>query len=313
MANKEVNEWSSIAAQIEQLSRRGMDVSWDQTEHWLRFVGYYRLSGYWHPFRVAQPGGNRDSDFVSGTSMKNVAALYEFDRKLKTHILSGLERVEVACRSRIADVLGERDVNALSNPEYFRDSARHHEMIDTVQSRIQRALDSKDPVALHHHDSYDGQYPIWVAMEFLDFGDISRLYANLLDAARERIARWFGWAPPGRHPEAKFGAAFMNWFKHLTIVRNTAAHHSRLWNRVFEPVSVRRLSMVSGLTGQRGQQDKMYGTSIVLAQLVSVTSPGTSWPSQLSALLEDSFSLIDGVALEQLGFPADWRDTLTDQ
>lgn len=287
-----------------------MDVSWDQTEHWLRFVGYYRLSGYWHPFRVAQPDGTRNSDFVAGTSMKNVAALYEFDRKLKAHILSGLERVEIACRSRIADVLGERDVNALFTPEYFRNPEQHHEMIVTVDNRIQRALNSKDPVALHHRDSYDGQYPIWVAMEFLDFGDVSRLYANLLDADREQIAAWFGWVPPERHPEAKFGAAFMNWLRHLTIVRNTAAHHSRLWNRVFEPVSVKRLSMIPALSGIRGQQDKMYGTSRVLAQLVSVASPGTSWPLQLSKLLEDSFSTIDGVALEQLGFPANWREDL---
>ncbi|UXN32552.1 Abi family protein [Glutamicibacter sp. M10] len=308
MTFKELKNWSSISEQIDQLRGRGLDVEWDQSEHWLRFVGYYRLSGYWHPFRVVQDDGTRSSTFVTGASMKNVAELYEFDRKLKAHLLSGLERVEVACRSRIADVLGERDVNALANPQHFRSPQLHHEMIDIVDRRISRALAAKDPVALHHRDSYDGRYPIWVAMEFLDFGDVSRLYANLMDTDREKVASWFGWVPPERHPEAKFGPAFMNWLRHLTIVRNTAAHHSRLWNRTFEPVSVKRLNMVPGLEELRGQQDKIFGTSRVLTQLLSVTSPGTTWSSQLVNLLEDSFQPLDGVSWNQLGFPANWRD-----
>jgi len=284
-----------------------MDVSWDQSEHWLQFVGYYRLSGYWHPFRIVQSDGTRSSVFMEGTSLQSVAALYEFDRKLKAHFLSGLERVEVACRSRIADVVGERDVNALYGPHHFQNTEHHLELIDTVDRRIQRALSAKDPVALHHQATYGGKYPIWAAMEFLDFGDVSRLYANLLEADKEAVANAFGWAPPSRHPEAKFGAAFMNWLRLLTVVRNTAAHHSRLWNRHFEPVSVKRLGMVPGLQGLNGQQDKVYGTSRVLTQLVTTVSPGTSWPRQLVELLEQDLSPINGVSVEQLGFPVEWK------
>lgn len=314
MTIRATKPWTGVHEQMRNLHTLGLDIQWEQTRHWLQAVGYYRLSGYWHPFRVRFPSAAANgkvivsSAFVAGASMKNVAALYEFDRKLKAHLLSGLERVEIACRSRMADVLGARSVNALMEPEHFQNSSSHEELMLTVEKRIQRALDSSDPVALHHAATYGGDFPIWAAVEFLDFGDVSRLYANLHQADRETVAEWFGWKPTKRYPDAKMGAPLMNWLQHLTVVRNTAAHHARLWNRTFTPTSPKKLPMVPGLEKLRGQQDKIYGTMVVLGQLVKVTSPGTTWHMRLQELLQESFGPIDGVRWEDMGFPPDWKN-----
>ena len=48
----------------------------------LRRVNYYRLSGYWYPFRQ-QIGGGRVDDFYPGTRLDDVVALYEFDARLR--------------------------------------------------------------------------------------------------------------------------------------------------------------------------------------------------------------------------------------
>lgn len=299
--------WTTVSEQIRKLHTRGMDVSWDQTEHWLQAVGYYRLSGYWHPFRIRLGEDIVSKMFAPGTSFRETAQLYEFDRKLKIHMLSGIERVEVAMRTRIADVLGERSSMALWERDQFRDGSRAAELIAIMRKRIHRAIDSRDPVALHHQEKYGERFPVWVAVEFLDFTDVSRLYESLQPVDQEAVATWFGWVPPVRHPEAKFGAPMGNWLRHLTVVRNTAAHQARLWNRVFEPVSAKKLSMVEGLGELRGQQGHLYGSVVVLARLLQAASPGSTWALQLRALLEASFAPLLSVSWSQMGFPEDWK------
>ncbi|WP_454942108.1 Abi family protein [Corynebacterium argentoratense] len=77
---------------------------------WLNNVSYYRLSGYWCGYRVLPPDTDpknpqRLDSFVSGTSFSDVVALYEFDRKLRTLVHNALERIEVALRARVGELL----------------------------------------------------------------------------------------------------------------------------------------------------------------------------------------------------------------
>ncbi|WP_281706614.1 Abi family protein [Corynebacterium argentoratense] len=77
---------------------------------WLSNVSYYRLSGYWYGYRVLPPDTDpknpqRLDSFVSGTSFSDVVALYEFDRKLRTLVHDALERIEVALRARVGELL----------------------------------------------------------------------------------------------------------------------------------------------------------------------------------------------------------------
>ena len=82
----------------------------------LQSVGYYRLSGYWYPYRERVPVPTTNpkllpdfmalSKFKVGTSFDDAHSLYEFDRKLKLLVMDGLERVEVAMRFQLGHVLG---------------------------------------------------------------------------------------------------------------------------------------------------------------------------------------------------------------
>jgi len=57
-------------------------------ERVLQAVGYYGLSGYWYPYRQPSPSGvGRADEFVSGTNLDQIIGLYDFDRRLKLHLL----------------------------------------------------------------------------------------------------------------------------------------------------------------------------------------------------------------------------------
>jgi abortive infection bacteriophage resistance protein len=69
----QVKPWKSIDEQVEILHSRGLQIDdGERAKRYLRRLGYYRLSGYWYPFRQFRSidDGNaadlRSDDFFCG-------------------------------------------------------------------------------------------------------------------------------------------------------------------------------------------------------------------------------------------------------
>lgn len=96
-------------------------------ERWLGSVGYYRLSGYWYPYRVRTQAAGAPpvigDDFQPGTSFEQIVELYDFDRTLKLLVLDAIESVEVAMRLRVGHTLGRRGAFAHTDPNMLRPSS----------------------------------------------------------------------------------------------------------------------------------------------------------------------------------------------
>jgi abortive infection bacteriophage resistance protein len=94
----------------------------------LQRIGYYRLSGYWYPFRTTRtvagaPGSNPtilvEDNFRAGTHFRQVMDLYVFDKRLRMLLLDAIERIEVAFRVDLALLLGQRDKLAHRDQRQF--------------------------------------------------------------------------------------------------------------------------------------------------------------------------------------------------
>ncbi|ORW22490.1 hypothetical protein AWC18_06770 [Mycolicibacter nonchromogenicus] len=296
-----IKPWLSITDQIAKLTLRGMNVADDASAaHWLSAVGYYRLSGYWYPFRELDTTGQsrRLSTFVDGTTFGEVVGLYEFDRHLKTQVQSGLERIEVALRSQIGHQLGAIDPMAHTDARHFRPTFDHATWHRTAQRRVDRAR-GRDEFVDHHDAVYGGQLPIWVLTDVLDFSDLSKLYAGLKSIDQKAIGDWFGVSP---HPSAsksqrrrwRDNHPLVNWLEHMSIVRNICAHHGRLWNRRLTPIGtssrVRHLTDFDALPIDQVQIERVYGTICVITVLLEAISPGSQWRTGVDELVTTSFA-----------------------
>lgn len=98
----------ALPDQVALLQSRGLVVpDASQAEQWLSVVDYYRLTGYWYPYRVQRTDGpGREDRFADGTTFDQVVALYDLDRRLKLLIIDALERIEIAMRFRVGHTLG---------------------------------------------------------------------------------------------------------------------------------------------------------------------------------------------------------------
>ena len=315
--DEQVKDPTTVDEQIRILSERGMQVDIDLARQWLRSVSYYRLSGYWYPYREqlqSTPRRPARADtFVPGSTFSEVTGLYEFDRKLRTLVHDGIERIEIALRTRVGEWIVTHGPLAHQEKNLFRPDFDHKTWLKTARRRIQRA-EGNNAAIRHYADKYEG-YPFWVLAETLDFADISKLYAGLPANAQHEISRSFGFiVDPMALKDYYTRDPLARWCEQLTVVRNVCAHHGRLFNRNLLPVStvafrtIDRLSLLP-----EGQSDKVFGALLVMGFMLHNISPGTSWATKLSNLVHDDYERLALRSVTEMGFPPDWAISFTHQ
>lgn len=281
-------DWKSYADQLQILKDRGLQVR-DEAQALLDLerIGYYCLSGYWYPFRQlkAQPAGLsfREDDFVAGSTFEDVVALYVFDKNLRLLALDALERIERALRVDVAYLLGAHDCFAHHEPALFhgnfsrRQIARgrnagktdHDVWLERYDTLVYQ--NRRQPFVAHNLTKHQ-KLPIWVAVEILDFGALSRLFAGMKFADKATIAAKYGLAT---------GLELEQWLRSLNLIRNVSAHHSRLWN-----MNVLELSPVPQFDAQWQQLNnaRPFMYFCLMQKLLAKISPLSGWHSRFVAL-----------------------------
>ncbi|MDL1967913.1 MAG: Abi family protein [Deltaproteobacteria bacterium] len=88
----------NIDQQLELLINQGLIVkNPKRILHYLCFIGYHRLSGY---FRTFQLQNISEYIFKKGTAFDSIISLYIFDRKLRLLVMDAVERIEVAAANQ---------------------------------------------------------------------------------------------------------------------------------------------------------------------------------------------------------------------
>lgn len=286
----------TIDQQIAHLRAQGMMVADEAlARHWLHHVSYYRLSAYWLPFEHAK--GHAGPRFQEGTSFDIVTHLYEFDRHLRLLVLDAIERIEVAVRGAWAYALAHQGgPHGYLNAALYSDRTKFHDNL----ARLAREVGtSPETYMAHYREHYDdpAMPPVWMVAELMSFGQISRWYSLLADRAlRNQIA-----APLGL-PEV----VMVPLLKHLSTIRNSCAHHARLWNRGFllrMRLPQKPSDLAVSLTAHGGGPALLYNALTLMHYMLDRASPGSGWKARLMTLL-DGHPLHD---LTAMGFPADWR------
>jgi len=210
----------SCQEQLDLLKSRGLVVPDEAFAlHCLEHHNYYRLSAYRFSFTVA---GNADQ-FQAGTTFTQLWDLYHFDRTLRQLIIKTCKRVEISSRSRWAYEIGHHlgPLDYLENG-HFSDPLIHAVTLTKLSGEMNR---SKEDFIKHHRNKLAMPWPpAWVIAEIASFGNTSNLIGQLRDPSlRQAIADSY-------QLDEKI---FCSLLHHLCVLRNTAAHHSRLWNRKF--------------------------------------------------------------------------------
>ena len=128
--------------------------------------------------------------------------------------------------------------------------------------------------------------------ENLSFGKCSRLVRNLYENDRHIIASKY-----------RMSKAVIQMFHSLAHLRNTCAHHSRVWNRGFT-IKVSPYKKYND-TFQEIRTDSLFAYIIVIQIFIKKIDPTSAWLDKLNQLIEEY-----DVDIHRMGFSEDWLDRL---
>lgn len=272
----------------------------------LQNIGYYALiGGYKHPF--IDPRTRR---YINNASFDDIVALYYFDEELRNLFFKYIFRFERKMRSMISyaftEIHGERQSEYLSQTNY--DLSAHNtrdiqKLIGILYYHAHRDIEHE--YIVYQRNKYH-DIPLWVVINTLTFGQLSKMFSFLPQNMQARICKEFGSLQKNE---------MIRFMKILTLYRNLCAHGERLFSyrtqiAVFDTALHQRLNIPKkGRTYTYGKND-LFSVVIMLDYLLP-RNEFIEFKRRLLSLLnhfEKKEVLSQKALLEYMGFPNNWKD-----
>jgi Abortive infection bacteriophage resistance protein len=275
------------------LRGRGLVISNEpQAENYLWGIGYFRFSAYLRPL-YREPKSKHL--FKDNASFEQALNMYRFDRKLRLLLFNEIERIEVAIRSALVNIVsdGVRDVFWMTNARYFYNSNVFNNSLGIIDTELGR---TKEEFVLHFKNTYSDAYPpAWMIAEILPLGVICSIYRNINNhSLRKKVAKHFGLTT----------TVFESWILTLAILRNLCCHHARVWNKdlVVRP-TLPQSTHYSWIDTSKTDIKRVYIRICMIKYLLCSVSPMNKFTDKIKGLIAE----YPNIDIRAMGFPADWE------
>lgn len=279
---------------IRTLRTRGLSIA-DETSaiEFLNHVSYFRLASYLRPMEI----DSSTHHYRSTASFEKAVMLYEFDARIRQLLFAAIQQIEVSLRSKIINKF-----SITHGAMWFLDSSlatdkhKFSENLSTLERELQR---SKDDFIKEHFSKYSSTSypPAWKLIELTSFGCLTKLYFNFSDTVvKKKIAREY---------DVPQHEILESWMKSVNALRNTCAHHGRVWNRVMPvmpqiPVKLKN-AWVKNTSIPR---NRLYAILCCMVYWLNAITPDNTLASDFKHLLAS----YPDVNTRSMGFPEDWQE-----
>ncbi|MCC8079552.1 MAG: Abi family protein [Oscillospiraceae bacterium] len=307
MSKKPIKPFLTYQQQLKKLSddKRLIISDTDTALNVLKDINYYALIGgykklFYNPM-------NRQ--YISGTTFEDIMNLYYFDEALRSLVFKYLCHIEQKVRSCISYHFSEiysHTEEGYLNPMNYNSTGKNRVGIAKLihMMATEAHISTEHPYVVYQQNTY-GNIPLWVMMNTMTFGQISKMYSFLTFNVQSKISSHFTSVN-----EKELG----QYLKALTHFRNVCAHNERLYSyrcRVSIPDTL--LHKKLGIP-QKGTQYIMGKTdlfSVVIAfRFLLSKSDFANFKKQLSSLIsstvKSSHILTESILLNAMGFPENW-------
>ena len=173
-------------------------------------------------------------------------------------------------------------VGAAVWPPRLSRSGAHGKYQDNLNRSAKDVAISPETYIDHYRRTYDtpAMPPAWMVAQMMSFEQLSRWYA-LLDhrSVRNAIAK----------PLSLHEAVLVPFLKQLFTIRDSCAHHARLWNRGFllrMKLPFKPVALVNTLEPPASNGPAtLYNALVLIVYLLRQVAPASTWRDELMALL----------------------------
>lgn len=294
-----IKEPLRLCQQIQKLKDKNCCIYDEETaKQILNEVNYYKLSAYFLPFK------KNDGTYKPETSLYKVYKIYEFDRKLSAFLYEIIQEIETFIKTQVAyhhankyGAIGYLDAKNFSASQELN----HKKLLAILQEEIER--ERQFPFVKHHLEKYDGNFPLWVAVELFSFGNISQFYSQMRTSDKKIVARMIS-SSTGINSNCK---QISSCLKCLTLLRNMCAHFSRIYYFQFNSTPNLSNELKSEAFSNGIKYIYLYTYLFAIRELYPNPSKWKVVITNLQAIIENYSEYID---IKCIGFPDNWEKSL---
>ncbi len=294
MKNKYLKSCTLPENAVVLLKNRGLSIANEQKAvSYLANIGYFRLSAYLYPL-LKDP--KTSHLYKEGSTFEMALDMYRFDRKLRILLFNEIEKIEVAIRSAMNNLISIslNDVFWMTSGQYFRSFTNFEKTRTIIQSEMKR---TKEEFIEHFCNKYADPFPpAWMISEIIPLGVLCGIYNNFkIAGVKKKIANQFGLPLD----------VFSSWILMLANLRNVCCHHNRAWNKdhLVTPADMKNPEY-PWIDRSSTDMKRIYYRVCIIKYLLFTVSPNNAFACKLKALL-GKYPTID---VRAMGFPDDWQN-----
>lgn len=293
--------------QLKNLQSKGLSISdADYAKKCLEYYSYSSLiGGYKHPFKH-KPSGK----YLYGVDFNEIVAFYNFDEELRNLFLRYILHIEKHIKSlysyAFCSKYGEKQTAYLDKYNYNYKGKTNKGEISRLTSSLLKtiSLPTQYKYIEHNINAY-GNVPLWVAMNALTFGQVSKMYQFATTDIRSSISHHF---------TSLTEKQLHTFIRCLAKCRNICAHGERLYNfRSNEGITDVLLHKKLGIKRIKGHY--VGGTNDLFSVVITVKyllsgAEFIAFKRQLNRIITNMIKscphINSKVILKEMGFPENW-------
>lgn len=288
--------------QIDLLKKKKLSIlNDDYAKAELKRYSYYSLiTGYKDIFKVEKNG-----DYKSDTSFEKIVFLYTFDDFIREIFLHEFIHVEKHIKSlysySFCKLYGDNqnDYLDVNNYNYLKYQTDVNEFIAILNGIIKHSIKYK---YVHHNKMKYNNVPLWVIMQTLTFGNLSKIYNFSNQSLQSQISREF----PSIYPHQ-----LSSMLNVLSKFRNVCAHGERFYNYKTKK-SIRKLDIYNTIPEYNPKSKNDLFTVLICLKHLLPEFNYKNFLNLLNAAItrlnSDIGETYTQLVLDGMGFPNNWKD-----
>lgn len=279
---------------------------YDFAQSMLQQIGYFSLiGGYKTPFK--NPTTKKYKD---GTSFENIVALYKFDENLRELFLKYILQIERHLRSLLSyyftEKYGEQQAHYLDSANYTKNLYYHADVARLITTLGNLANRNSDYPYINHQRNAYGNVPLWVLVNGITFGTLSKFYSCTTQDLKIKISKNF---------DKVNEKQLEQYLRVITKFRNVCAHNERLYsyqtcNDIPNTVLHQKLCIPKNGTQYIYGKRDLFAVVIAFRYLLS-DADFKKFKVSLSRILryylESSGAMSETSLYQYMGFPSNWK------
>ena len=302
MENNTFKRFLTYEEQIDLLKSKQLTIEDENSAiSYLKEYSYYSLiSGYKDIFKTEKNGNYR-----SDASFQKIVSLYIFDEYLRHRFLHEIIRIEKHIKSlysySFCSLYGDKQNDYLNVTNY--NYSTYQKDVNDFVSIVQRLLRSPEKYRyVQYNINKYGTVPLWVVIQTLTFGNLSKMFMFSNQKLQSQISRNF---------DNVYGHQLDSMLNVLSKFRNVCAHGERLFNyktqksiidlpvhhklENYNPTSKNNLFNVVICFKYLSSDENFQSFFVAIEDMIDIIA---------TALGEDYSKKV----LDEMGFPENWKD-----